>query len=56
MVFGDQNLIGEIAPIMLCLERIMDMALDMRDCVQFVPDPRPGVDDHIKIRFVHMLH
>ena len=32
------------------LERIMDMALDMRDCVQFVPDPRPGVEDHIKIR------
>ncbi|XP_023336260.1 soluble guanylate cyclase 88E [Eurytemora carolleeae] len=31
-------------------ERIMDMAMDMRDCVQFVPDPRPGVDSHIKIR------
>merc|ERR1719167_1457248 len=24
--------------------------MDMRDCVQFVPDPRPGVNDHIKIR------
>merc|ERR1719334_2180428 len=31
-------------------ELIMDMAMDMRDCVQFVPDPRPGVQDHIKIR------
>jgi len=31
-------------------EKIMDMAMDMRDCVQFVPDPRPGVDGHIKIR------
>jgi len=31
-------------------EKIMDMAMDMRDCVQFVPDPRPGVNDHIKIR------
>mgnify|MGYP001366171131 CR=1 FL=1 len=30
----------------------MDMAMDMRDCVQFVPDPRPGVNDHIKIRQV----
>ena len=32
-------------------EKIMDMAMDMRDCVQFVPDPRPGVDGHIKIRW-----
>jgi len=31
-------------------EKIMDMAMDMRDCVQFVKDPRPGVDTHIKIR------
>jgi len=31
-------------------ERIMDMALDMRDCMQFVTDPRPGGDDYIKIR------
>lgn len=31
-------------------EKIMDMAMDMRDCVQFVPDPRPGVNTHIKIR------
>merc|ERR1712133_223169 len=23
---------------------------DMRDCVQFVKDPRPGTDGHIKIR------
>ena len=23
-------------------EKIMDMAMDMRDCVQFVPDPRPA--------------
>jgi len=28
----------------------MDMALDMRDVVQFVKDPRPGTDGHIKIR------
>ena len=31
-------------------ELIMDMALDMRDVVQFVKDPRPGTDSHIKIR------
>ena len=31
-------------------ELIMDMALDMRDVVQFVKDPRPGSDGHIKIR------
>jgi len=31
-------------------ELIMDMALDMRDVVQFVKDPRPGTDGHIKIR------
>jgi len=31
-------------------ELIMDMAMDMRDCVQFVKDPRPGTDGHIKIR------
>ena len=35
-------------------ERIMDMALDMRDCVTFVHDPRPEFakkpDAHIKIR------
>merc|ERR1712203_1304970 len=31
-------------------ELIMDMALDMRDVVQFVKDPRPGTDTHIKIR------
>lgn len=31
-------------------ELIMDMALDMRDVVQFVKDPRPGADGHIKIR------
>ena len=32
----------------------MDMALDMRDCVTFVKDPRPEFEDqpdaHIKIR------
>ena len=32
----------------------MDMALDMRDCVTFVRDPRPEFEDqpdaHIKIR------
>ena len=31
-------------------EMIMDMAMDMRDCVCFVKDPRPGTDTHIKIR------
>jgi len=31
-------------------ELIMDMAMDMRDVVQFVKDPRPGTDGHIKIR------
>merc|ERR1712227_73806 len=31
-------------------ELIMDIALDMRDVVQFVKDPRPGTDGHIKIR------
>jgi guanylate cyclase len=35
-------------------EKIMDMALDMRDCVQFVHDPRPEFenqdDAHIRIR------
>ena len=31
-------------------ELIMNMALDMRDVVQFVKDPRPGTDSHIKIR------
>ena len=35
-------------------EKIMDMALDMRDCVTFVKDPRPefkdDADAHIKIR------
>jgi len=31
-------------------EMIMDMAMDMRDVVQFVKDPRPGTDTHIKIR------
>jgi len=31
-------------------ELIMDMAMDMRDSVQFVKDPRPGTDGHIKIR------
>ena len=35
-------------------EKIMDMALDMRDCVTFVRDPRPEFEDqpdaHIKIR------
>ena len=35
-------------------EKIMDMALDMRDCVAFVKDPRPehagNEDVHIKIR------
>ena len=35
-------------------ERIMDMALDMRDCVTFVHDPRPEYtkqpDVHVKIR------
>ena len=35
-------------------EKIMDMALDMRDCVAFVKDPRPDKADqpdaHIKIR------
>ena len=31
-------------------EKIMDMALDMRDCVAFVPDPRPDTDgEHVKI-------
>ena len=34
----------------------MDMAMDMRDCVQFVPDPRPGVNDHIKIRQVIVFY
>ncbi len=32
----------------------MDMALDMRDAVTFVPDPRPekeeGEGDHVRIR------
>ena len=33
-------------------EKIMDMALDMRDCVTFVKDPRPEntEDAHIKIK------
>merc|ERR1719210_2372332 len=31
-------------------ELIMDMAMDMRDSVCFVKDPRPGTDTHIKIR------
>jgi len=31
-------------------EKIMDMSLDMRDCMQYVNDPRPGGDDFIKIR------
>ena len=31
-------------------ELIMDMAMDMRDSVVFVKDPRPGTDTHIKIR------
>jgi len=31
-------------------ELIMDMAMDMRDVVQFVKDPRPNSDGHIKIR------
>ena len=33
-------------------EKIMDMALDMRDCAAFVKDPRPGAgaDDHVKIQ------
>jgi guanylate cyclase len=35
-------------------EKIMDMALDMRDCVTFVKDPRPEFADqddaHVKIR------
>lgn len=31
-------------------EKIMDMSLDMRDCMQFVNDPRPGGDDFIQIR------
>ena len=34
-------------------EKIMDMALDMRDCVAFVKDPRPEMadkdDGHVKI-------
>ena len=37
-------------------EKIMDLAMDMRDCVQFVPDPRPGASDHIKIRFACCSH
>lgn len=36
-------------------EKIMDMALDMRDCVTFVKDPRPEFKDdqyaHVRIRF-----
>ena len=35
-------------------EKIMNMALDMRDCVAFVKDPRPEMadkdDGHVKIR------
>merc|ERR1711872_593587 len=31
-------------------ELIMGMAMDMRDVVQFVKDPRPNSDGHIKIR------
>ncbi|TRY74542.1 hypothetical protein TCAL_16825 [Tigriopus californicus] len=35
-------------------EKIMDMALDMRDCVTFVKDPRPEFEDqpdaHVRIR------
>ena len=35
-------------------EKIMDMALDMRDCVSFVKDPRPEFKEdesaHVKIR------
>jgi len=32
-------------------EKIMDMALDMRDCAAFVPDPRPEMEgQHVKIR------
>ena len=35
-------------------EKIMDMALDMRDCVTYIPDPRPefegSEDTHVRIR------
>ena len=37
-------------------EKIIDMALDMRDCVTFVKDPRPEFaedpNSHVRIRFV----
>ena len=36
-------------------EKVIDMALDMRDCVAFVKDPRPEFADdptaHVRIRY-----
>ena len=35
---------------------MMDMALDMRDSIVFVPDPRPGKEsEHVKVTIIKLL-